>query len=163
VSRNIIGPVAPDLSLDNAIALLIVSIYNAMVLLSSKKIIPLHYSQDMQSDFKRNLRNELNYQDLTVKELSVKTAIPKPTLDCYLGTRTSMPPADVAVKIASALGVTVEYLVIGNIDNHSGDLSKYFKFQDILDDLLLLPKHMLNPIKAMIKTAADQERKKISD
>jgi len=34
-------------------------------------------------------------------------------LDCYLGVRASMPPADIAIKIANALGVTVEYLVTG--------------------------------------------------
>lgn len=31
----------------------------------------------------------------------------------YLGSRTSMPPADIAVKIAKALDTTVEYLVTG--------------------------------------------------
>ena len=41
------------------------------------------------------------------------TGIAKGTLDCYLGARASMPPADIAAKIASALGVTVEYLVSG--------------------------------------------------
>ena len=50
---------------------------------------------------------------ITVKELSAKTGIPKGTLDCYLGVRASIPPVDIAVKIASALGVTVEYLVTG--------------------------------------------------
>jgi len=64
-------------------------------------------------DFKANLRAELDYQDLTVKELSAKTGIAQGTLNCYLGARASMPPADIAVKIANALGVTVEYLVIG--------------------------------------------------
>jgi len=67
----------------------------------------------MKTDFKENLRSELDYQDLTVKELSNKTGIAKGTLDCYLGVRASMPPADVAAKIAGALGVTVEYLLTG--------------------------------------------------
>ena len=67
----------------------------------------------MDADFKTNLRAELDYRGLTVKELSVKTGIPKGTLDCYLGVRASMPPADIAVKIAHALDVTVEYLVTG--------------------------------------------------
>jgi len=65
------------------------------------------------SSFKSILRNELDFRDITVKELSSKTGIPKPTLDHYLGARSSMPPADIAVKIAEALGVTVEYLVNG--------------------------------------------------
>jgi len=67
----------------------------------------------MDADFKTNLRAELDYRGLTVKELSVKTGIPKGTLDCYLGVRASMPPADIAAKIANALDVTVEYLVTG--------------------------------------------------
>ena len=67
----------------------------------------------MDANFKKNLRAELNYRGITVKELSVKTNIPKGTLDCYLGVRASMPPADLAVRIANALEVTVEYLVTG--------------------------------------------------
>jgi len=67
----------------------------------------------MNADFKVNLRAELDYLGLTVKELSAKTGIPKGTLDCYLGVRASIPPADIAVKIADALNVTVEYLVAG--------------------------------------------------
>jgi transcriptional regulator with XRE-family HTH domain len=67
----------------------------------------------MRTKFKENLRAELDYLDLTVKELSSKTGIAKGTLDCYLGARASMPPADIAVEIANALGVSVEYLVTG--------------------------------------------------
>lgn len=67
----------------------------------------------MGADFKANLRAELDFLGLTVKELSAKTGIPKRTLDCYLGARVSMPPADVAVKIAGALDVSVEFLVTG--------------------------------------------------
>jgi transcriptional regulator with XRE-family HTH domain len=67
----------------------------------------------MKSFFKANLRAELDYLGLTVKELSTKTGIAKGTLDCYLGARASMPPADIATNIANSLGVTVEYLVTG--------------------------------------------------
>ena len=67
----------------------------------------------MKTDFKTNLRAVLNSRNLTVRELSLVTGIPKGTLDCYLGARASMPPADIATKIADALGVTVEYLVSG--------------------------------------------------
>jgi transcriptional regulator with XRE-family HTH domain len=63
--------------------------------------------------FRKTLREELDYQGLTVKELALKSAVAKGALDSYLGKQASMPPADVAVRIASALGVTVEYLVNG--------------------------------------------------
>ena len=65
------------------------------------------------SSFKENLRAELDFQGLTVKELAARTGIIKGTLDNYLGTRESIPPADIAVKIAQALNVSVEYLVTG--------------------------------------------------
>ena len=67
----------------------------------------------MESSFRKNLRDELDYQDLTVKELAAKTGIAKGALDCYLGKQASIPPATAAVKIARALGVSVEYLVTG--------------------------------------------------
>jgi len=63
--------------------------------------------------FKENLKSELAYQDMLVKELAEKTGISRHTLDNYLNVREHMPTADVAVKIARTLGVTVEYLVTG--------------------------------------------------
>lgn len=63
--------------------------------------------------FADNLRSELDYQGLIVKQLVAKTGINFNTLNHYLSGRKSMPPADVAVRIAKALGVTVEYLVNG--------------------------------------------------
>ena len=63
--------------------------------------------------FRENLKTELSYQDIKVKELASKAGISKHTLDNYLNVREYMPSADVAVKIAGALGVSVEYLVTG--------------------------------------------------
>jgi len=63
--------------------------------------------------FKENLKSELAYQDMMVKELASLSGISKHTLDNYLNVRGYMPSADVAVKIAHVLGVTVEYLVTG--------------------------------------------------
>lgn len=68
----------------------------------------------MDSVFKNTLRSELDFQDVKVKELSVRTGISPRTLEGYLSSRGSIPPADVAFKIAQALNVSVEYLVTGN-------------------------------------------------
>lgn len=68
----------------------------------------------MDSVFKETLRSELDFQDIKVKELSARTGISHRTLEGYLSARGSIPPADVAVRIARALGVTVEYLVTGD-------------------------------------------------
>ncbi|MDR3342934.1 MAG: helix-turn-helix domain-containing protein [Treponema sp.] len=67
----------------------------------------------MENTFRTNLRSELEYQGVTVKELSAKTGIPKPILECYVDKRATTPPADRVVRIAAALGVTVEFLVAG--------------------------------------------------
>jgi transcriptional regulator with XRE-family HTH domain len=67
----------------------------------------------MNSNFRKNLRSELDFQAIRIKELSAKTGIPVASLDCYLGARATMPSADAAVKIARALGVSAEYLVTG--------------------------------------------------
>jgi transcriptional regulator with XRE-family HTH domain len=63
--------------------------------------------------FKENLKDELKFQDVTVKELAYKTEINKRTIDNYLRENESQPTVENAVKIAQALGVTVEYLVTG--------------------------------------------------
>lgn len=68
--------------------------------------------------FRDNLKAELTYQGILVKELSKKTGISKRTLDNYLRENGSLPLVDSAVKIAQALNVSVEYLVNGeNIAN----------------------------------------------
>ena len=74
----------------------------------------MKYVKAMDSVFKNTLRSELDFQDIKVKELSVKTGISARTLEGYLNARASIPPADVAFKIAQALNVSVEYLVTGN-------------------------------------------------
>jgi transcriptional regulator with XRE-family HTH domain len=67
-------------------------------------------------DFNENLKGELEYRGMPVKELAYKTGIPKKTIDKYLLSNGSMPPADKAVLIARILDVTVEYLVTGKND-----------------------------------------------
>lgn len=67
----------------------------------------------MGSNFKENLRSELDYQDITIKELSAMTNIPYRSIENYLSARESIPPADYAVQIARALKTTVEDLVLG--------------------------------------------------
>jgi transcriptional regulator with XRE-family HTH domain len=127
------------------------------------------------SSFAERLRSEIDYAGLSQKELAAKAGIKKRALDMYLGAQKSIPRADIAVKIASALGVSVEYLITGKEvlrsketgkeaprsgEVPSSEISRYFKIRDIFDDLLLLPDETLLPIKSMIKTFAKQERKK---
>lgn len=67
--------------------------------------------------FRENLKEELNYQDIKVKELSSKTGIPKGTINHYLAEKSTLPLVDAGVRIAEALNVSVEYLVNGKPKN----------------------------------------------
>ena len=79
----------------------------------------------MEKNFKKFLREELDYQGLTVKELAVKSGVAKGAIDSYLSKQASMPPADTAALIADALGVTVEYLLNGQ-DGSRESITPFF-------------------------------------
>lgn len=66
--------------------------------------------------FADRLREEMDYSGLSRKELAYTADIKIRALDMYLGTQGSMPPADVAVRLAKSLNVTVEYLVNGEVN-----------------------------------------------
>ena len=63
--------------------------------------------------FAENVRSELEFQDIQIKELAEKSGISKNTLDKYLSGRKVQPGVENAVKIAKVLGVSVEYLTDG--------------------------------------------------
>ena len=58
--------------------------------------------------FKENLKSELSYSGMLVKELAAKSGVNKYSIDNYLNSRGQIPSADAAVRIAPALGVSVE-------------------------------------------------------
>ena len=65
-------------------------------------------------NFRENLKQELSFSGMLVKELAMAASVHKRALDSYLlAKNASIPPADAAVRIARALGVSVEYLVTG--------------------------------------------------
>ena len=116
---------------------------------------------DDRTDFKTNLRAELDSLDLTVKELSARTGIPKGTLDCYLGVRASIPPADIAARIADALGVTVEYLINGReVKKQEKTLGYNYNIGSIIKILVDLSEKDLETILSLSKVLKTQAAKK---
>ena len=63
-----------------------------------------------------------------------------------------MPPADIAVKIAQALGVSVEYLVTGNDAKHSTGDNACLHF--LIEDLKTLGGTELNIVSQMVHAIA---------
>jgi len=84
--------------------------------------------------FRENLKSQLEYSGMLVKELAASTGIKKKTLDSYLGKQGYKPSVDTAVSIAKALGVSVEYLVNGQADKNDRPFSSMPAYlQEILD------------------------------
>lgn len=100
----------------------------------------------MDSVFKQTLRAEMDFQDIKVKDLANKTGISPRTLKGYLGSRASMPPADIAVKIANALNVTVEYLVTGKNTKTQKTSNEITSLKKSIDNLPVNNKLLLKDI-----------------
>jgi transcriptional regulator with XRE-family HTH domain len=110
--------------------------------------------------FKENVKLELSYSGMMVKELAVTTGISKHTIDNYLNVRSCAPSAEAAVKIARALGVSVEYLVTGLESRRIPPEMKSFPFdmQVINRNLLKLNAKERKAISTVIQSILDHSR-----
>ena len=107
--------------------------------------------------FKENLKSELAYQDIMVKELANITGISRHTLDNYLNVRERIPTADVAVKIARALGVSVEYLVTGE-ENQQDKSSLGPEIRSLVQNFKLLNEDDRKMIVSIIQLFKNKQR-----
>ena len=85
--------------------------------------------------FRDNLKDQINYKVMIIKELAAKTGISKRTIDTYVDNRAVIPNAEIAVKLANALDTTVEYLVTGknnNSSNNKNDIELINKYRKML-------------------------------
>jgi transcriptional regulator with XRE-family HTH domain len=78
------------------------------------KPILCYFGYARKMGFRENLKSELAYKGMLVKELAALSGISRHTLDNYLNVRGHIPSADIAVKIARVLDISVEYLVTGD-------------------------------------------------
>lgn len=109
----------------------------------------------MVCKFRQNLRDELNYQGLTVKELAQKTGIPIRTLENYLGKRDSLPPVDNAFLIASVLGVSLEWLVTGERQPPAQGKTEN-DYHYLIHDMEKLPDDIKTAVKNLLHYAAEK-------
>lgn len=108
--------------------------------------------------FKENLKIELSYKDMTVKELAFASGVNKRTIDQYLSAAAKMPSAENAVKIAAVLGVSVEYLVTGKnpapqtqaTDMDSDHACFYKKYHSLIQKAESLSQAQLQAIEQLI-------------
>ena len=108
--------------------------------------------------FRENLKSELSYKGMLVKELAAQVRISKKTLDNYLNARGYIPSADVAVKIAHALGVTVEYLVTGE-ELSSTRSSQGPEIKELIQDFKRLDEDNRKLLKDIVQLLKAKEKK----
>ena len=121
------------------------------------------YYKDM---FRDNLKEQIEYKGMIIKELAAKTGISKRTIDTYVDSRAVIPNAEIAVKLAAALDTSVEFLVNGIEPKSNPDVplsvpANYKKYKKILDDLNCIPKEYLPALEAMIHAAAKNLPKEV--
>jgi transcriptional regulator with XRE-family HTH domain len=69
--------------------------------------------------FRENLKSELVYSGMLIKELAEKSGVNKHTINKYLREECCSPSADSALRIAGVFGISVEYLMTGHDVQHS--------------------------------------------
>lgn len=115
--------------------------------------------------FRDNLKEQIEYKGMIIKELAAKTGISKRTIDTYVDNRAVVPNAEIAVKLAEALDTSVEFLVKGvegkpKIDVPKKTKQHYEKYKKIFDDLELVPPDYIPIIETMIHAVAKKRTKK---
>lgn len=96
--------------------------------------------------FKERLREEIEYRGLLVKEVSAAVGISNSTFLSYIDARGVLPNVETAVKIAKYLGVTVEYLVEGEVkpgNSNNSTQSEKSKLSESYDKLTTHDKQIL--------------------
>lgn len=106
--------------------------------------------------FSERLRARIEYSGLLQKEVAYRAGIKKRALDMYLGAQGSMPPADVAVRLAKVLNVTVEYLVTGNNDT----FPPVRKFSRLETDIASLSEELSAAVETLVHKIAEDQRSK---
>ena len=101
--------------------------------------------------FRENLKSQLDYSGMLVKELAAHSGIKKKTLDSYLGNQGCTPSAEAAVSIAKALGVSVEYLVTGKDTRNERPLSS---LPTDLQEIVLVSEQLTNKDRFIILNLA---------
>lgn len=109
--------------------------------------------------FKENLKDEISYQGLQIKELAATAGINYGSFLSYVDVRGRIPSVEVGVKIAQALGVTAEYLVTGSDSAIENLREDYIPFRNFNKKLMQLSKSSWEKLEPLFIAMVEQELK----
>lgn len=104
------------------------------------------------------LRDEMAYQGLTARELAERAGLPKRTVDNYVMTDAQEPGVTNAHRIASALGVSVDYLVTGR--EHGFSVPMTGEVLDLLRGFAHLPPDRRELVLRLVKDLGGQSEQR---
>ena len=102
--------------------------------------------------FWNNVANELEYQNISWKELAKKADFAVSGISLGIANN-SIPSADVAVRIAEVLGVSVEYLVTGK----TKEIPLTPQINKLFSNLLELDTYDLESIAVLVQRIIDKK------
>lgn len=118
-----------------------------------------YFSQDViyyirfSMNFAENLRNELEYQGMQVKELAEKTGLSVNTLNKYRPGSIVTPTVDNALKIAKVLNVSLDFLATGKDFDSRTDKTQ---IERIAKKIRYFSDSDLNAIESIINSIAEK-------
>ena len=105
--------------------------------------------------FNENLKEAMFCKNITSRRLSELTGIKIDTINSYLKTNGSIPPADKALKIASELEVSVNFLVNGfekTVENSTASQNPLpHEVRKLAEEIKMFDKDDLNAVRAVVK------------
>jgi transcriptional regulator with XRE-family HTH domain len=107
--------------------------------------------------FRENLKEQLQFSGMYVKELADLSGVKKKTIDGYLNAHEYSPSAENAVKIARVLGVSVEYLVTGRDERPGHGEGPYAESRRIAQAAARLSPRSRRLALALLNTMKKQE------
>lgn len=114
--------------------------------------------------FRENVRDEIAYKGLQIKEVAALVGIPYGSFLSYVDARAVIPNAEIAVRIAKVLDVSVEYLVTGHEQSMDTDKKKIHPYRNLIKELTDLSQEGWNKLEplfiAMIRQEKNTELKK---
>ncbi len=102
----------------------------------------------------------MTQKNITAKDLGKKTGISYRTIESWLSVRNTLPRADIAVMIAKAVGVSVEYLITGEKigeDLLSVKIQSNPKIKLLAETITKLPENRIDDLIVMTKPWIEAE------
>ena len=108
--------------------------------------------------FRKRLKDVMTFKDITTQELAEKSGVKKGTIDHYLMSNPQEPGIYKAMRLAEALDVSMEYLVMGREKTGASTASN--DVEALVRDFSMLTRKQKDAVMQMTRLLAETSGKK---